>query len=121
MSGTISACSLKGLPFDVASDADFSEAITKFTNSVIRTSGKSSISQEARVPEVTGCVLILRPGDKKLLKDMVESGKEISLSYRHSDGTGYKAQGTINIDNNTTMQNRCTIALLPTTDWTELL
>jgi hypothetical protein len=121
MSGTIAKLTLAGLPFDVASDADFSEVIAKFTNTIVMTSGKGSISQEKRVPEVTGVVIILRKGDKALLKSIAEAGVEIPISYKHSDGASYKCVGIINIENNTTMQNRCSISLLPTDDWTELL
>ena len=121
MSGSLSKLTLNGLPFDVANDADITEVFTKYTNTIVQTSGRSSISQESRVQEISGVVIIIRPGDKGLLKSLSESGREFNMSYAHRDGTVYRAKGTINIESNTTMQNRTTVTLLPTTEWTEFI
>jgi len=118
-SGSAAGLSLDGLPFDVAGDADLNEVFTEFTNTVIPTSGKGSISQEKRVLEVSGVVVIIKPGDKALLKDLSESGKELSMSYKHRDGTKYSGMGTFEVENNTTMQNRTSLKLMPTGKWTE--
>lgn len=121
MSGSLSSLKLKGMPFDVANDADINETIGAFVNSIIQTSGAASISQEARSQDVTGVIIIMRPGDRKIIEDLINSGVAFSISYKHRDGTAYKCKGTINAEGNTTMQNRCTLNLLPTTKWTEFL
>lgn len=120
-SGSLNKMGIDGLPFDVAGDADLSEMFTSFVNSVIVTSGVGSISQEKRVPEVSSVVLVLKPGDKSLLASIQDSGDAVSLSYTHRDGTRYAGLGTINIEANTTMQNRTTLTLLPVGVWTESL
>jgi hypothetical protein len=120
-SGSLNKLSLDGLPFDVAGDADLTEVFSKFTNSVIPHSGGGSIKQETRVREVGGVVIIVKPGDKKLLKDLAESGDEIPMSYINRAGDKYKGDGTFNIENNSTMDNRTSITLLPVGDWTESL
>jgi hypothetical protein len=120
-SGSINKLSLGGIPFDVAGDADFTEVFTKFVNSMIRTSGRSSAKQEARVPEVGGVVIIVKPGDKKILKDMANKAEIISISYVNRNGDKYKGTGIFNVESNTTMDNRTTVTLLPEDDWTETL
>jgi hypothetical protein len=120
-SGSINKLSLDGIPFDVAGDADLTEVFSKFTNSVIPHSGGGSIKQETRVREVGGVVLIVKSGDKSILKGLAEAGNEIPMSYVNRAGDKYKGDGTFNIENNATMDNRCSITLLPTGDWTETL
>lgn len=120
-SGTINSLSLNGLPFDVAADADFTEVFTEYVNTVIKTSGKGSISQEKRVPEVSGVVLIIKPGDKSLLKAMADSGEEVSMTYVNRAGNKYSGLGTFNVESNTTKENRTSLTLLPTGSWTESL
>ena len=120
-SGSTQSMKINGLPYDVAGDADLTEIFTKFTNSVIPHSGGGSIKQERRVQEVGGVVLIGKPGDKAILKGDSESGVKIPMSYRNAGGDKYKGDGTFNIENNATMDNRISISLLPVGDWTESL
>jgi len=120
-SGSLNKLSIDGIPFDVAGDADLSEVFSRYTNSIVPTSGTDTISQEARAREVTGVVVVVKPGDKSLLASIADSGDVVSLSYTHRDGTRYAGQGNINIENNQTMQNRTSMSLLPVGEWTESL
>lgn len=120
-SGSNQSLKINSVPYDVAGDADFSEVFSKFLNELVPHSGGASIKQTRRIQETTGVVLIGKPGDKSILKGDAESGVSIPMSYKNANGDKYTGNGTFNIENNTTMDNRISIALLPTGDWTESL
>lgn len=119
--GSPNKLAIDGLPFDIAGDSDLSEVFSRFTNTIVPSSGEDSISQEARAREVSGVVIILKKGDKQLLANIADSGDIVSLSYTVRDGSRYAGRGNINIENNQTMQNRTSITLLPVGEWTETL
>lgn len=112
--GTLRKFIAKGISFDVAADADLEETITQFENSLIASSGKSTIKQEKRPQQVSGLVLITSGAECEILKDIADSGVEISMSYTKRSGDTYRMTGTFNVENNTTMESRTSLVLLPT-------
>lgn len=116
--GTIAKFMIEGNSYSVAGDADFSEIITKFENSLIVTSGKSIIKQEKRSQDVSDVVLVTNGNDREQLRAFADSGDELSMSYTSRVGDVYRFTGTFNIDTNTTMESRTTLSVLPTEDRT---
>jgi hypothetical protein len=121
MAGTMKKLTINGISFDCVSDADWTEVFAGFTNSILQTSGGGVVVQETRTREVSGVQISLQGGDRTLLKDMIEGGTILDISYTNRDGDRYSGRGTINTDGRTTMKNVATLTLLPIGDWTEEL
>ncbi len=121
LTGTIRKLQIDGVPYLVAADADFSETLTQFENSLIATSGDSIVKQEKRPPQVEDVVLITNGNDRVQLINAAEDGGTLTLSYTNRAGDTYRGQGTINVDTNTTNESRTTISLMPTGVWTASL
>jgi hypothetical protein len=119
--GTLRKFVAKGISFDVAADADLEETITQFENTLIVTTGKSVIKQEKRAQQVGGLVLITSGADAEILRDIADSGQEISMSYTKRSGDTYRLTGTFNVENNTTMESRTSLILLPTSEVTAVI
>lgn len=115
--GTIRKLQIAGLPYRVFFDADLSETPTNYENSTLATSGPNVIKQEKRTRDVADVVIFADKNDKKTLKKVQDDGIPVPLGYTESDGTAWKATGTINIDTRTTMEGRMTLSLLPVGDW----
>lgn len=119
MAGTMRKLTLNGVSFDCVSDADWTEVFAGFTNTIMQTSRGGVIVQETRAREVTGVQVSLQRGDRTLLKNMIESGDVLDISYTNRDGDRYSGRGTVNTDGRTTMKGVATLSLLPIGDWTE--
>jgi hypothetical protein len=111
----------KGISFDVAADADLEETITEFENTLIATTGDSVIKQEKRPQQVGGLVLITSGADREILRDLAESGAKFPMSYTSRAGDTYRLTGTFNVENNTTMESRTSLVLLPTSKVTAVI
>lgn len=110
-----------GTSFDVAADANFTEIITAFENSLIATSGKNMLKQVKRPTTREGVVLITDGSEREILKDGAESGDNVPMSYTNAAGDTYRCQGQIEIENNETEDNRTTVQILPEDKWSPFL
>ena len=121
MAGTMRKLTISGISFDCVSDADWTEMFAGFTNSILQTSGGGVVVQETRTREVSGVQISLQSGDMSLLKQIIESGQVVDMSYVNRDGDRYSGRGTVNTEGRTTMRGVATLTLLPIGDWTEEL
>lgn len=119
--GTVRKVLIDGISYDAAGDADLNETLTKFENSLIITSGKAVIKQEKRAQLVEDVVLITDGNARQRLTSFADDGGEGPMSYTNRAGDVARFTGTINVDNNQTMESRTTISFLPTEDRTDAL
>jgi len=111
--GSIRKLVIEGYPLLVAGDADFAEILTRFENTLIPTSGDAILKQEKRTQDVTDVVLITDGADREKLIEFAEGGETLAMSYTNRAGDIYRFSGSINVDNNQTMESRTTISILP--------
>lgn len=119
--GSIRGLSLDGTPFDVMADAGLDEILSEFVNELIPTSGRPIRKMTKRVEEISGVILGTNKAEHATLKSYSDQLGEIKLSYTDAEGNTMKSQGTINIENNNTEENRTTISLLPSVPWVPFL
>jgi hypothetical protein len=119
--GSIRKLTIEGISFRVVGDADFEEIFTNYENSMIPTSGRAMRKMEKRIPAVSGVVLATNGAEKSTLKAFAEQLDDLKISYTNAVGDSRKCQGTIEVENATTMENRTTIQILPSGEWTDFL
>lgn len=118
LSGSIRKLTIEGIAYNVAADASFTEIITRFENSMIATSGSSMRKMMKRVPTVEGVVLITNQSERGQLKSFAEGLDLLQISYVNAAGDTYRCEGTIEIENNETEENRTNCVIHPKDDWT---
>jgi hypothetical protein len=116
--GSLRKLSIEGIPFRVAADANFSETVTVFENSMIATSGRAMRKMTRRVPMTEGIVLIVNEAERQNLKSFAESIDDLKVSYTKASGDTFKCEGTIEIENLETEEGRLTCQVHPREDWT---
>lgn len=114
LAGTPRKLLIDNVPYSVAADADFSESVANFENTLIAGSGAPMISQEAKPDVIEDVVLLVDAGQKERLRNVANSGNIVTFMYQNRAGDKYRSQGTIGIDSNKTKENRLTLSLLPT-------
>ena len=118
VAGSNRKLTIDGISYRVAADANFSETFTKFENDVIATSGSGMKKKTKRIQRVEGVVLLTNAAERIELEAAAESIDDLKLSYQNAAGDEYKSEGTIEIEGNETEENRTSVTLLPTGDWT---
>jgi len=118
VSGSLRKFTVEGVPFRVAADANLTETISKFENSMIATSGKSMRKMMKRPPIREGLVLVTNSVERDVLKGYAEQLEPVAFSYTNAAGDTYRCEGTLEIENNETEENRTTCQVLPDDDWT---
>jgi hypothetical protein len=111
--GTVRKLVIEGITFLVAADADFSEIITEFENTLIANTGAAILKQEKRTQDVSDVVLITNGNQREQLASFADGGDTLAMSYTNRAGDVYRYTGQINVDNNQTMESRTTIGVLP--------
>jgi hypothetical protein len=121
VAGSIRKCSIDGIPYRVMSDANITEIVSKYENSMIPTSSKNMRKMTKRVLEREGLVLAVNGSEKAQIKAQAESLDDLKLFYEVASGDKYRAVGSIEIENHETEENRMTCKLLPNDDWTPVI
>ena len=116
--GSIRKLTIEGIPYRVAADANITETLTQFENSMIATSGRAMRKMIKRVPIREGVVLVTNGAEREALKAAAESVDDLKISYTNAGGDTYRCEGTIEIENNETEENRTTCQVHPREDWT---
>ena len=117
--GSPQSVSVEGIPYRAAGDANITHIITKFENSKIPCSGKAMRKMVKRIPAMEGVVLLTNPNEADVLKSFAEDPEDIKFSITVADGTVYKAEGTIEVENRESEEGRTTVQFLPNDDWTK--
>ena len=121
ISGSNRKLTIEGISYDVAADANFSEMLSSFENSMIPTSGKNMRKMMKRVQTREGVVLITDADERIQLQSVAESIDDVKLSYQNAAGDEFKAEGTIEVEVNETEDNRTNCILLPRGTWTPFI
>jgi len=116
--GSILACTIEGIPYNVAADVNASHILTNYENSMVPTSGRSMPKKMKRVPAFESLVLICNDTEKDELKSFAEGVDIVKFSVTLASGSQYKSEGVIDIENVETEESRLTVKLLPSEDWT---
>jgi len=117
--GSLIGASVEGIPFRVAADANVTFIATKFENSKIPTSGKAMRKMVKRIPSMEGATLVCNPDELAALKSFAEDPEDIKFSVTFADGSVYKGEGTIEVENWESEEGRATVQFLPNDDWTK--
>ena len=115
--GSLRKLTIEGISFDVAADADFTEIFTNYENAMIPTSGGAMRKMTKRIPAVEGVVLITDADERLVLKDFAEGLTLVKTTYTNAATDSYRCEGTIEIESNTTDENRTTCTIQPVGDW----
>jgi len=118
VAGSIRKFTIEGVSFDVAADANFSEIFTQWENSMVPTSGRAMRKMMKRIPSVEGVVLVTDKDQRLVLKDFAEGLDDLKITYKNAAGDSYRGEGTIEIENNETEENRTSCTIHPRGDWT---
>lgn len=110
---------IEGISFNVAADASFSETFTRWENSMVATSGGGMRKMMKRTPSVEGVVLITDADERLVLKDLVEGLDDLKITYTNAAEDSFRGEGTIEIENNDTEENRTSCTIHPRGDWTK--
>lgn len=119
--GSLRKMVINGISYDVAADADISHVFTTFEVSRVPSSGVSMKKMVKRVPTAENFVLLTSGSEREQLKEFSEQIADVPITYTDAAGNEYTCEGSFNIDNNTTQENRTTIIVQPDLDWTAFL
>ncbi|MHA1288294.1 MAG: hypothetical protein ACTSPB_12895 [Candidatus Thorarchaeota archaeon] len=120
IAGTNRKFTSNGVSYRIAADANFTETITAFENSMIASSGQAMRKMVKRVPSREGIVLLTNADERENLIADSESLDLGKFSYTNAAGDEYKCEGTIEIENNETEENRTTCQIHPVDRWTKI-
>jgi len=117
--GSVRKLTIEGISFDVAADANFTEIFTNYENSMIATSGGAMRKMLKRIPSVEGVVLVTDSDERLVLKAFAEGLDLVKITYTNAAKDSYRCEGTIEIENNETEENRTSTTIQPVGDWTK--
>lgn len=117
--GSLKGASVEGIPFRVAGDANVTLIPTKFENAKIPCSGKALRKMTKRIPSMEGGTLLCNLDELAVLKSFAEDPEDIKFSVTFADGTVYKGEGTVEVENWESEEGRTTVQFLPSDDWTK--
>lgn len=118
IAGSLRKLTIEGISFRVAADANLTETITRFENSMIATSGRSMRKMMRRVPIREGVVLITNAAERESLKSFAESIDDLKFTYVNAAGDTYRCEGSMEIESSETEENRTSCIIQPREDWT---
>jgi hypothetical protein len=121
IAGSLRKFTIEGQSFRVAADANVTETITQFENSMVATSGEAMRKMTKRVPMREGIVLLVNADEREDLIAFAESLDDLKISYSNAAGDEYKCEGTIEIENSETEENRLTCQVHPRDIWTPII
>ncbi len=121
-SGSIREFSINGIPFQVMSDANFTEKPSEYENEAVATSGEHMI-KKTRIAQVLESVTLgTSAADRNLLAGFADSTEHHRCSYINAAGDSYRnAAVAINIEGNETESNTTTLSIQPVEKWTVAL
>lgn len=116
--GSVIGFTVEGQSFNVAADANLSRIPTRTEKSKIPTSGKSMTKAVRRIPTIEGLICVLNAADGDALKNYAEANDDKQLSVTYAGGETYQGLGEINLETHESEENRYTVSLHPSEDWT---
>lgn len=119
IAGTPRTVMIDGITFRLAADANLTEIFTNVENTMNATSGRAMRQITKRVPAIESIPLVTNIAERAVLKSFAETLDDLNMSVTNAAGDSRSCQGTIEVENNETEQNRTTIQILPREDWTD--
>jgi hypothetical protein len=118
VAGTPRAFTIEGIPFDLAADVNVSRMLNGYENSKIATSGSAMSKKIKRVPTAESVVLVTNEREKDQLRSFADGLDDLKFSFTWISGDVVKCQGIFNIESDESEENRTTIVVHPTDQWT---
>lgn len=119
--GTLRNVTIEGISYRAAADTNVTFTVSRFENSVVPTTGRGMKKKIRRVPVMENVTLVCNPNEIDQLRVFAESLNDLKFAVTLADGSLYRAEGSIEIENVETEENRVTCQLLPVEDWTPFI
>lgn len=110
-SGSIRKANIGGIPYNVAADANASKTPEE-TNEAVRHSGGNMKKVTFNPGQVESMTLVLQPEEYDVLKEQAKE-EDLTLSYTLADGSTWRSNGWITLDNYESEENRCDVTMTP--------
>jgi hypothetical protein len=121
VSGTLRKVKVAGLVFNCAADADINELLSLYENSAVNHSSGAAQKKVRRASTRESVVLITSASERSLLEEIANRFDFYALVYIDAEGNEYQSNGFIQIEGNTTQENRTTIQMIPSKEWVTFL
>lgn len=118
VSGSLQSCTIEGVGYDVLGDVNISNALNKWENDSIPTSGKAIQKKMRRIPAAESVVLGTSWEEKETLMSLADSLDTLKFALKFAGGDIIRCEGHFNIDSDESEENRTTIKILPNDGWT---
>ena len=121
ISGTIRTVEIDDEAYEPAADIDISEVISEYENSSVDGANFAMRKMMKRTPMRDGVVLLTDQDQRTTLQGVASGVADVNISYVNAAGDKITAPGWININDNTTAENRTTVQLFPRRTWTVIV
>jgi len=121
VAGSLRGMTIDGIAFRAAADANISETITQFENSMVASSGNAMRKMMKRVPVRESVVLLTNASEREQLIALAEGLDDLQFSYTNAAGDAYRCEGTFEIESHETEENRTTVQIHPRGSWTAFI
>lgn len=111
VSGSIRKTNIGGIPYNVAADANTSKTPERTTEGV-RHSGGVMFKEMLNVGQIESVTLLLTPSEYETIREQAKEA-DLTLSITLADGSTWRANGRITLDNYESEENRCDVTYIP--------
>jgi hypothetical protein len=112
VSGSIRKVLLNGLSFDAAGDGNFAKT-PRLNKEAVPHSGGNGIKITKVSGNVESVKLICSPVEYEALETLADGLGDFSMSYTQADGSVWRTEGTITLDNYETEENSVEVTMIP--------
>jgi hypothetical protein len=119
VSGSIRKVLLNGLSFNAAADGNFAKT-PKLEKEAVPHSGGNMIKHTRASGNVESAKLICTPTEYETLEGLADSLDPFSMSYEMADGSVWRTEGTIMLDNYESEEHSVEVTMIPLTGTWEL-
>lgn len=119
VSGSIRKCTINGLAFNAAADANFGKT-PKIEKEAVRHSGGNMIKITLASGNVEGAKMICTPVEYDTLEGFADEQDAFSMSYEMADGSVFRTTGHIALDNYESEEHSVELTLIPESGTWEL-
>lgn len=119
VSGSIRKVLLDGLSFNAAADGNFAKTPRLEKEAVVH-SGGNMFKHTKMSGNVESGKLICAPAEYVVLEGLADGLSSFPMSYEQADGSVWRTEGTISLDNYETEENSVEITMMPSTGTWEL-
>lgn len=114
VSGSIRKVTVDGITYNAAADINAAKTPTNLKEAVPH-SGGNMIKITKQHGNVESLTLLATPTEYETLEGTRDNLVAVPLSYELADGSVYRSQGHINLDNYESEENRVDVTMIPET------